>query len=111
MPIRLGDLLEGSSFILAIRILEKKLIKGVGDKRELFTYVIDYHLSPTPLIAIVTDPFNSTYTVSWSNQTIELREGSLNCISSYVVGAGSQVHQYIDQMNYNPSQQMYQNHL
>ena len=26
------------------------VIKGVGDKRELFTFIIDYHLSPTPLI-------------------------------------------------------------
>jgi hypothetical protein len=27
-------------------------IKGVGDKRELFTFIIDYYLSPTPLIVL-----------------------------------------------------------
>lgn len=30
-----------------------KKIKGVGDKQESFTFIIDYHLSPTPFIYLL----------------------------------------------------------
>ncbi|NOQ69848.1 MAG: nucleotide pyrophosphohydrolase [Gammaproteobacteria bacterium] len=37
------------TFIYLIRLADKlDIIKGVGDKQESFTFIIDYHLSPTP---------------------------------------------------------------
>ena len=36
------------AFFISFFVLIKG-VKGVGDKRELFTFIIDYHLSPTSL--------------------------------------------------------------